>query len=185
MESNLVQAADNEDILSRSPGPAGLELGLSVEQAGKDPEYLPAPASSTSQRVFSPLERKILALHLDGYTAAQISHLVGPTPQKIHALLRTSEVQELLAEVAEYHKLELAQLTGPAIGAVRRGLNSGNENVALKAADMVFNSQGINKQTERTDETGEDVVRRMMRVIEEKADGSSRAIEVMEEKKSG
>lgn len=113
----------------------------------------------------TPAEKQVIALHLNGYGYGAIADLTGGSTRAVSATLRSKKVAELLGEISELYRLELAALLRPAIAAVGKALESGSPAVALKAADMVFNSQGIYKGVEGREQTAEDVIKRALEVV--------------------
>ena len=123
------------------------------------------------RRPLSPLERKIVIMHLNGAPYAEIARATGRSPAGISHLLRSARVQEVRQEIDKLYTLEMAALMGPAIEAVRKNLSNPNPTTALKAADMVFQTQGAYRErdTGRAG-TAEDVIQRALEVVQ--ADGT-------------
>ncbi len=153
------------DEASRAGGVSGKVIGHDPNKAAADPEYL-----GTFKKPLTELQRQMVALHLNGHANTEIAYMLDCNPAYIGKVLRKPAVRELLSEIAELQKLELAALMVPAIDAIRRNLNSSNASAALKAADMVMQTQGAyGNKAERAD-TAEDVMARLLEVI--KADGT-------------
>lgn len=114
----------------------------------------------------TPIHRTVIAMHVKGKSFVEIGKTLHLSANKVRKILTTDVAQEIIGEIASLHRLELAALTMPAIEAVRRNLESAHGNTALKAADMVLNTQGLYKEPESQRVTAEDVITRALEVVQ-------------------
>ena len=147
-----------------------------LERVGLSQKLEEAKRSSRSlldTGYFTPLQRQALVLHINGQSHTSIARTLGISPARVAKIVKSREAQNLLADVASLHRMELAALTGPAIEAVRQQLESQNGTVALKAATMVLQSQGMLQEKESRQESAEDFIEK----ITQHTGGRFRAIE--------
>ena len=109
-----------------------------------------------------PIYIKIIEMHLAGLPNRRIAEEVGKTEAWISIILNKGPVKRLIARIMEGRERELSALFGEAIGVIRKGLSDTNLNVALKASDQFFRTQGKYKDSVKKPETAEDVMRRVV-----------------------
>ena len=146
---------------------AGATEQLDIEAAAASPEGLPVDENEIANRTrfFSPLERMIVALHLNGNGHARISQLTGIPVGQIGRLLRDPDLEPIKAGVHALHTAEIAALTRPAVEAMRTILSTGSQAMRLKAADMVFSLQSMYKGADNNGDSAEDVIQRILEVV--------------------
>lgn len=112
------------------------------------------------------IHRRAIALHLQGLTGREIDRRLGKGQGWTSALLRDDRVKALLEEAYKEYDQELRALTPKAIDTIRTHLDNPDGNVALRAADMVFKTQGTYQAVEQAKQTAEDVIERVLEHID-------------------
>ena len=147
-----------------------------LERVGLSAKLEEAKRSSRSlldTGYFTPLQRQALVLHINGQSHTSIARTLGISPARVAKIVKSREALALLSEVSSLHRMELAALTGPAIETIRQQLENSNGTVALKAANMVLQSQGLLQEKESRQESAEDFIAK----ITQHSSGRFRAIE--------
>lgn len=102
--------------------------------------------------------KTIVALHLQSMKREDIGKLAQCTPEYVSMLLQQPLVQEYLVDLERYMDTRLRSLYGKSVDAIERGLGSGDDEVALKAARLQMESTGKMKGQEVEKKSAEDVV---------------------------
>lgn len=115
----------------------------------------------------APRNRSIIALFLEGFNYRQIAEKVGMSPAGVSRVIKSPSAARVYSEVASLHRLRLAALTGPAIETLMKQLDSPNGTIALKAADMILQTQGMYKEAQKADNTAAGVIASMKEMIQQ------------------
>ena len=127
-------------------------------------------------KALSARHRQIIALHVQGYSNNSIATILDMSHIAVSHVLTDPLTQSVLSTFKESWVAELAALGALAVDAVREGLLSQDKGVALRAADQFFKTQGTYKQDANAgNETAEDVISRVLTVMEVSADAVRQA----------
>lgn len=164
--------------------------GYDAHEARRRARYFRNPGDGESNGrariALTPRNRQVIALHLNGMRHAEIGQLVGLTPNRVTQILNSRAVKELLTDVYQIHDAELTALMGRSIDAVRGALDSRDHKHTLRAAEMVFKTQGKFKEGEHAAETAEDVITRALHAIKRvDSDGASTTEVKLVEQRAG
>lgn len=151
------------NLLETNPpfGPTPAEAVLGPDSMPQPRYYVEKKKESINHRWFY-----ILALHLAGRTAEEISELVDRHPLTIYAILKKPEViavrQQLLAGISD----EFEALYQEVVQTIRDCLKSDKETVRLDAAEKWFKAHGKYqpKQDKESELTAEDVVKKILQL---------------------
>ena len=113
----------------------------------------------------TPQQRQIIALHLQGLNFKQVAESIGVSPARASRVIKSAPAARIYDEIAGLHRLQLAALAGPAIEAILHNLKNPNGTIALKAADMILQTQGLYKEAQKADNTAEGVIQRMKEMV--------------------
>ena len=113
----------------------------------------------------TPQQRQIIALHLQGLNFQQVAKSIGISPARASRVIKSAPAARIYDEIAGLHRLQLAALAGPAIEAILHNLGNPNGTIALKAADMILQTQGLYKEAQKADNTAEGVIQRMKEMV--------------------
>lgn len=111
--------------------------------------------------------RRLIGLILQGYTGNEMAVMLGLTPSRISILRHDPMIEEIINTQLDNCDAELAALMPKAVAALSKGLDSADNNHALKSVDMLFKTQGKFKdQFTETEKkiTAEDVARQIIEV---------------------
>jgi hypothetical protein len=111
--------------------------------------------------------RRMVALHLQGYSTNEIAHSLGKHPGTVGAVLRNPTTLALLESVYEDYERELRALFPLGIKALRRGLLSESERIALTASDQLWRVHGRYKHSEEGERDASDTVQELIRLRHE------------------
>lgn len=155
---------------------AGRKLVRSLQngQPGFDPQKarkangLPFP-EDVKLKDIPPLTRECVALHLNGFANAEIGYILGVTPQSVGSRLRAPNAKKIIAHVLESAQEELSTLMLTGISQHRRFLGSSDPDVALRALDMLYKTQGTYKREEGKSNGAEEVLSRVVEMFAERS----------------
>lgn len=102
--------------------------------------------------------KTIVALHSQGVNREEIGQVAGCTPQYVSMIVAQPLAQKYLAEVEAYQDSRMKALYGQSVEAIAKGLDSGDEEVALKAARLQLEATGKMKGDRKETLSAEDVV---------------------------
>ncbi len=107
--------------------------------------------------------------HIQGLQLSEIAEESSYTASYISEVLRSIAAKNIIQDFYSFQDQEFKALYNLSIDAVRRALNSEDDDVRLKAAKMFFQAHGKMNQKDFGEATAEDVVRRIMeiRLVEE------------------
>lgn len=110
--------------------------------------------------------RQLISLCLQGYSNNEIAVILDYTVSRVSLIRNDPLVQQALESFLSDADQQLAQLLPKAVNAISRGLDSGDLNHALSAADKVFKTQGKFKENAERKQavTAEDVARQIIQV---------------------
>jgi hypothetical protein len=108
------------------------------------------------------VDRRAIALHLQGKTCGQIDKALGKGSGWMSQVLRRPGVRMLLAEAYREYDDELKALTPLAIETIRGCLTSPDGNIALRAVELQFKATGRYNEQSNAQLTAEDVVERIL-----------------------
>lgn len=111
--------------------------------------------------------RRMIALHIQGYTAAEIARALDCHPGTVGVVLRNPTVQPILEMVYADYERELKALFPLGIRALRTGLLSTNDRIALSASDQLFRVQGRYTPDKAGERDATDTVREIIRLRHE------------------
>lgn len=117
-------------------------------------------------RRLSMRHRRVVALHLAGYSGVQIDTALGCSSGYAGSVLRNPRTKPLLdAAYAEYER-ELIALFPKGIETIRRHLDNVDGQIALRAVDLLFKATGRYRGIEDAPQTtAEDVIERILERI--------------------
>lgn len=121
------------------------------------PERLPR-----GLRPLKPQHARVVALHLRGLTCEEIAVQVGLRPMQIYSILWTPRARAHIAAALEMADAELKALTPQAVSALRRGLDSDDLRLALKASDQFWRTQQKYREQPEPPQSAEDVMPRVL-----------------------
>jgi hypothetical protein len=102
--------------------------------------------------------KTIVALHAQGVDRFEIAQVAECTPEYVSMIAAQPLAKQYLAELEQYMDSRMKTLYGRSVDAIANGLDSDNEEIALKAARLQLEATGKMK-TERKDvQSAEDVV---------------------------
>jgi len=102
--------------------------------------------------------KTIVALHAQGVDRFDIGQVADCTPEYVSMIVKQPLAKAYLAELEEYMDSRLKSLYGKTVDVISNGLDSGNEDVALKAARLQLESTGKLKGEKKEAQSAEDVV---------------------------
>lgn len=102
--------------------------------------------------------KTIIALHVQNLTREEISQVAGCTPEYVSMIVAQPLAQQYLAELEKYMDSRLKALYGKSVDAIQQGLDSQDEEVALKAARLQLEATGKMKKDDERGHSAEDVV---------------------------
>ena len=110
--------------------------------------------------------RRLIALVLQGYSNNDIALVLTLTVSRVSIIRNAPLVQEVLSRHLDDCDQQLSALLPAAVDAVKRGLDSGNPKDSLRAADLLFKTQGKFKEggEDKQNVTAEDVARQIIEV---------------------
>ncbi|KKL99131.1 hypothetical protein LCGC14_1817440, partial [marine sediment metagenome] len=112
------------------------------------------------------VHRRMIALHLRGFSNRDIQVMTGHSEMSVGRVLRDPLSQVIIQQYMDGIELELDALMPDAVDALRRGLNSEEARVAIVAADKFFRATGRYARSEDKTETAEDVISRALKIAE-------------------
>lgn len=113
--------------------------------------------------------RRIVALHLTGkHSNVQVAKMLGISPATVSAVLRNPAVSSILQRSKESMDMELESMFALAIERLRKILLHGDDKTAMTAVDKVLRVLGkFDAPEERTRDTAEDVIKRILEIRSE------------------
>jgi hypothetical protein len=143
-----------------------------------------APLVTTSETQVKPIKRikmkhrRVVALHVEGLSYAEIAHVTGLAPVTIGAIIRNPTIKSVLTRIyAEYDEL-IKGLKPLVYEALRDTLRNGSRESKLKAIDRWGKITGEFKDEVDAGQTAEEVVKMLLRARHQAADGSVTEITV-------
>lgn len=110
--------------------------------------------------------REIIDLHVQGFSRAEISELLGVSRAMVSKTLRDPLAQNEITAALEDYRTELAALQGRAIQTVRDAMHDHQHiDTRLKGVDRFVKLHDTLGIGAKTNETAEDVVQRVLRQI--------------------
>src|SRR5687768_16478854 len=106
--------------------------------------------------------KTIVALHAQGVCRFDIGQIAACTPEYVSMIVAQPLAQQYLAELEQYMDSRLRNLFGRSVDAIAAGLDSGNEETALKAARLQMEASGKLKGEKKDAGTAEDLVAAIM-----------------------
>lgn len=107
--------------------------------------------------------RRVLALVLQGESRSKVAEVTGYAESTVSAIMRNPLSAKLLVELNREGDVEFQALRPLAIDALRRGLNSTDDDTALRASRDYFNAKGKDSaQDQGVAESAEDIVERIL-----------------------
>ncbi len=114
-----------------------------------------------------PIHRQVFALHMSGRPNTEISDALGLDYTRVSMIINDPLMQTLIAQANDDLDGELRALFPMALDTLRKGMNSGDLKVGLKASDQFFRTQGKYRQSDERDQTAEDVIRDILEIHSE------------------
>ncbi len=111
-----------------------------------------------------PVHRQIFALHMSGYSNNDVARAVGKTPSWVSTVINDPLMQTLISQVNDDLDGELRALFPMALDTLRKGMNSEDKKIALRASDQFFRTQGKYREAGVRDQTAEDVIRQILEI---------------------
>lgn len=102
--------------------------------------------------------KTIVALHSQGVERRAVAEAADCTPEYVSFVVAQPLAKAYLATLQEYYDSRMQALYGKSVEAVNRGLDSEDEEVALKAARLNMEAIGKLKAAKKDEGTAEDVV---------------------------
>lgn len=125
------------------------------------------PNGELNLKKLKPIHRKIIAMHCRGLPNRDIAFVTGLSEVSIGRILRDPLSQEYINQIVhENVDMELSALGPLAIDAVRQGLLSEDQKVALVAADRFFRATGRYDRGDTAQQTAEDVIKRALELAQ-------------------
>lgn len=106
--------------------------------------------------------RRVLGLHLRGHTAENIAKVMALSEGTVRAVLRRDDAKRVLQSA---YTERIAELLPRAVATVNRHLDSGDGQVALRAADIALKLNGKYTEADQAQVTAEDVIERVLERI--------------------
>ena len=109
----------------------------------------------------SPRHKKVIKLHLQGYTNRNICEVMEFAPTTVATILSDPKSVQVIDEALEAQRKELAALQRPAIDACRQAMNSAKPSIQLAGVDRFIKLSeylGIHEEQK----TAEDVIEHLM-----------------------
>lgn len=100
------------------------------------------PSGAKKLERITPLHRTVIALHLKGLSNNDIAARIKRTPAWVSTILNDPLVIEELEKLYEEQDGRLRMLMKDAVDTVREGMKAPKTQDRLRAADMVFKTQG-------------------------------------------
>lgn len=110
--------------------------------------------------------RLAIMLHLEGLTHQDIARETGYSPQWVSMILRSNAAQEVINDYLDFMDQEFRALYKRSINAIRSALDSENETVALRAADMFLRAHGKYAEKRDSADTAEDLIKRIDQMVQ-------------------
>ncbi len=119
--------------------------------------------------VLKPHQLNFVLLHVQGKPITEIAEETGRSSSYISTTLRSIAAKNIIQDFYSFQDQEFQALYSKSVDAVRKALNSEDDDIRLKAAKMFLAAHGKMKQGDLGQATAEDVVRRIMeiRLVEE------------------
>ena len=108
------------------------------------------------------MNKRIIMMHLEGYTYNEIALELSLPPHRVINVIRADNSQNIINQLYEFQDTEYKALYRLAVSAVRDCLQSENEAIRLRAADMYMKAHGKAGGGAQDRETAEDIVSRMI-----------------------
>ncbi len=109
-------------------------------------------------------QRRMIALHCQGYNADEIAADVGCKPGLVNAVIYNPTSKLLIDDALKQHEERLQTLIPLGIEAIRAGLTWPDPRIKLAAVDRLFRSLGKYRDNPEGDTTAEDVIRRVLKI---------------------
>lgn len=101
------------------------------------------PSGAKNLQELTPLHRDVINLHAAGYSGNEIARLVRRSPAWVSTILNDPLVVEEIEGIKSQQQMRLKALMGEAVDTVASAMrNAPKQSERLKAADMVFKSNG-------------------------------------------
>lgn len=100
------------------------------------------PSGAKKLQRITPLHRHVIALHLKGLSNNDIAARINRSPAWVSTILHDPLVVEELDKLYDEQDSRLRMLMKDAVDTVREGMRSPKPQDRLRAADMVFKTQG-------------------------------------------
>lgn len=107
--------------------------------------------------------KTIIALHVQNMKRIDIAEVAGCTPEYVSMIVAQPLAQAYLKQIEEYTDARLSALYGKSVDAIEKGLDAGDEEIALKAARLQLEATGKFGKTEKGNQTAEDVVAQLLK----------------------
>ena len=157
-------------LRSRSATPA-----TSVEPLGKQLQlagtYIP-PRSMRGIRKITLKHRRMVALHIQGKTNAEIARILGCAPGTVSVVLSNPTIRDVMRRIGDVYDDYIADLKPLVYEVLRETLTSGTRSEKMKAIDRWGALTGEFKEPDRKDDSAEDVIQRALKIRHQGADGS-------------
>jgi len=120
------------------------------------------PTGAKPLKRLKPWHKQAIALHLIGQKSGDIAKMMSKRCSTISVLLGDPLAQKIIQRFQTLYDHEFHALHGKAIDAVRAGLDSGDEDVKLKAATVYFREKKERDGKQSSERTAEDVIQEVM-----------------------
>jgi hypothetical protein len=155
----------------------GVHMVIGAEAWNRDRRMatLAGPRPSDLARL-SPAHRACIAYHMAGRSAADTATRLGRPVSWVVTTLNDPLSKRVIQILAEHNVSEIAALTGLATAAIREQLIAGTAGNKLRAADMVFRSQGMYATEDEKKTTAEDVIQEILKLANRSMDMAAQAL---------
>lgn len=108
--------------------------------------------------------RRMIALHLQGYSNTEIASTLERSPATVGAVLRNPTTRELIDKTVGEFDDRLKALIPLSIIAIRDGLKDVDNKVRLQAVDRLYKATGRFREHDENEKSAEDVVREIIKL---------------------
>ena len=107
--------------------------------------------------------KTIIALHVQNVKREEIGAIAGCTPEYVSMIVKQPLAQEYLTELETYMDSRMKVMYGKAVEAIDECLDSGDEEIKLRAAKLTLEANGKMQPSKEGTRTAEDVVASILR----------------------